>query len=263
MKFFTHLLLIASLCGGLLACSPTSGGSDTTQATTGPYEANPALPGFDTEHSDAEAIAIADQVMEAMGGRDAWNETRYIAWDFFGNRRLTWDKWTGDVRIEGLKKDFTYLTNIHSQEGSATEAGEMVTNSDSLADRMHKALSIWINDSYWLVMPFKLKDSGVTLTYVGTDTTQAGGSADVLELRFKDVGLYPQHKYQVWVDKESHLVSQWSYYPQADLTEPRFINPWENYVQQGTIMLSSGRGNKELTNIVVSDSIDRNIFEQL
>lgn len=263
MKFFTHFLLIASLCAGLLACSPTSGGSDTTQATTGPYEANPALPGFDTEHSDPEAIAIADQVMEAMGGREAWNETRYIAWDFFGNRRLTWDKWTGDVRIEGLKKDFTYLTNIHTQEGRAIEAGEVVTNSDSLAKRMHKALSIWINDSYWLVMPFKLKDSGVTLTYVGADTTQAGESADVLELRFKEVGLYPQHKYQVWVDKESHLVSQWSYYPEADLTEPRFINPWENYEQHGAILLSSGRGNKALTNIVVADSIDRNIFEQL
>jgi hypothetical protein len=32
----------------------------------------------------------------------------------------------------------------------------------------------WINDAYWLVMPWKLQDPGVTLSYVKTDTLQMG-----------------------------------------------------------------------------------------
>jgi hypothetical protein len=34
--------------------------------------------------------------------------------------------------------------------------------------------SLWINDAYWLVMPWKLQDPGVTLSYVKTDTLQMG-----------------------------------------------------------------------------------------
>ncbi len=30
---------------------------------------NPPMPGFDTEGSDPEAIAVADEVMEKLGGR--------------------------------------------------------------------------------------------------------------------------------------------------------------------------------------------------
>ena len=32
---------------------------------------NPAMPGFDADASDAKAIEIADEVMEALGGRSA------------------------------------------------------------------------------------------------------------------------------------------------------------------------------------------------
>ncbi|MEJ2086172.1 MAG: hypothetical protein P8Y44_10915, partial [Acidobacteriota bacterium] len=48
---------------------------------------NPPAPGFNAEASDDEAIVIADQVMEALGGRKAWDDTRYLTWNFFGRRR--------------------------------------------------------------------------------------------------------------------------------------------------------------------------------
>ncbi|HHL71578.1 MAG TPA: hypothetical protein ENJ29_03615, partial [Bacteroidetes bacterium] len=47
-------------------------------------EANPPAPGFNLADSDARAIAIADEVMQALGGRRAWDKTRYITWRFFG-----------------------------------------------------------------------------------------------------------------------------------------------------------------------------------
>jgi hypothetical protein len=50
---------------------------------------NPPAAGFDEAGSDAKAIQIADMAMEAMGGRKNWDKTRYIAWNFFGNRKLS------------------------------------------------------------------------------------------------------------------------------------------------------------------------------
>jgi hypothetical protein len=53
---------------------------------------NPAAEGFNESASDAKAIAIADEVMQAMGGRKAWDKTRYLSWKFFSFRQLTWDR---------------------------------------------------------------------------------------------------------------------------------------------------------------------------
>ncbi|AMJ66271.1 hypothetical protein AXW84_13115 [Hymenobacter sp. PAMC 26628] len=50
--------------------------------------------------ADPKATAVADRVMTAMGGTDAWNNTRYLAWDFFRGQYQIWDKQTGDFHWE-------------------------------------------------------------------------------------------------------------------------------------------------------------------
>ena len=80
-------------------------------------EGNPPLEGFDLAGSDAQAVAVADRVMERLGGRRNWDNTRYLTWRFFGSRRHVWDKWTGDIRIESA--EYLVLMNVHSQEGRA------------------------------------------------------------------------------------------------------------------------------------------------
>ncbi len=66
----------------------------------GQETSNPPAPGFNLADSDPEAIRIADQVMEALGGRKNWDKTRYLKWNFFGKRRHTWDRYTGNYRLE-------------------------------------------------------------------------------------------------------------------------------------------------------------------
>lgn len=63
MKTLTQLTLSLTLTLFLFSCGETS---QTTQEE--PY-GNPAAEGFNEAESDAKAIAIADEVMEAMGGR--------------------------------------------------------------------------------------------------------------------------------------------------------------------------------------------------
>lgn len=225
---------------------------------------NPPAQGFDAANSDPEAVAVADEVMRAMGGRKAWDETRVISWNFFGSRTLVWDKWTGDVRIEWLKRPLKAIVNINSGTGKIWLNGSEQTHPDSIAKYLDIGKKVWINDSYWLVMPFKLKDSGVTLKYKGVGKTDLGQPADLLQLTFAGVGVTPENKYLVWVDKQTRLVSQWAYFEKFLDVEPRFINPWLDYQPHGKILLSGSRGEKRsLLPIEVSEKPTAGVFERL
>ena len=224
---------------------------------------NPPADGFNEAASDEQAIAIADSVMQAMGGRKAWDTTQYVSWNFFGARTLLWNKQSGDVRIEVPRDSAIYLINVNSDQGKVAMGGEEITNADSLTKYVERGKSIWINDSYWLFMPFKLKDSGVTLTYVGEDTIQGGESAEVLELRFAGVGVTPQNKYRVYVDPNDYMVTQWAFYPTAEMDTPRFMTPWAEYEKHGSLMLSGDRGERDITDIEVMETVPEGTFTNL
>lgn len=232
-------------------------------ASTAPWaqssEPNPAAPGFDTAGSDSEAIEIADRVMIELGGRRAWDESRYLTWSFFGRRRHVWDKQTGDIRIEGVDREtelsYLILMNLHTKEGRAWRDGVPVTDRQELAAMLERGESLWINDSYWMFMPYKLKDSGVTLKHLGTGEMNDGRPADVLQLTFEAVGRTPQNKYKVYVSEESGLVEQWDYYEDAADDEPRFSSPWHNWQRYGHILLSDDRGDRRHSDIAVLEDL--------
>lgn len=253
-KGYFHIVLLALL----LACQPSEDQTADTESQD-KLANNPPAEGFNSEQSDAEAVEIADQVMIAMGGRSAWDATRYVAWDFFGARKLIWDKHNGDVRID-FPDSTIYLVNVNDGSGKVHKHGVEITHPDSLAKELDRGKRIWINDSYWLVMPFKLKDSGVTLKYIGSDTTQAGNPSRVLELTFNEVGVTPQNKYLVYIDSITHLVNQWAFYRKADQDSANFILPWSGYEKHGEILLSSSRGERSLSEVMVLDSLPTEVF---
>jgi hypothetical protein len=223
-------------------------------------EDNPALPGFQAETSDPRAIAIADEVMQALGGRSAWDGTRFVRWHFFGRRMHYWDKWSGDVRIEA--GDRLVLMNIQSRKGRVWDKGVEVTHPDSLAPRLAKGFGWWTNDMYWVFMPSKLKDSGVRLRHVGERATQDGRPADVLELTFTGVGLTPENKYEVLVDKETHLVGEWSFYEKSSDSEAGFTMPWKSWHKVGNIMLAGNHGRDKEADwkLAVYDQLPKSVF---
>lgn len=221
---------------------------------------NPPAEGFNKAASDPKAIELADEVMKTMGGRSSWDKTRYIAWNFFGVRDLIWDKSTGNVRVNIPEDALEIIVNVNSLEGMAQKDGQSIQNADSLVKYMEMGKNIWINDSYWLVMPFKLKDSGVTLKYLGEDVTAAGDSAQVVVLTFQNVGNTPQNKYHVYIDKETKLVSQWAYFEDASQEAPNFVIPWLDYEKHGEILLSGNRGERKLSDIKVLESVPGHTF---
>ena len=253
MKSLVTTLLLSLL---LLATSATS----PVEAE----EANPAAVDFDHEASDPKAIAIADRVMQAMGGRAAWDATHHLRWRFFGRRLHVWDKYTGDIRIEWQDRDsgepYVILMNISTKQGRAWTAGSEITDSNDLSAMLDRGESMWINDSYWMFMPYKLKDSGVTLKYVGESPLPDGREADVLELTFHNVGRTPENKYHVSVSQERHLVEQWSFFGNADDPEPRFTNPWGNWQRYGAILLSDNRGDSGHSDLAVFETLPSDVY---
>ncbi len=222
-------------------------------------EPNPPAEGFDLQGSDPQAIEIADRVMVELGGRQAWNESRFMTWSFFGQRRHLWDKQTGDIRIEGADREterpYLILMNLYEKQGRAWKDGAPVTDPDELAEMLEHGESVWINDSYWMFMPYKLKDSGVTLKYLGTGQMLDGRPAEILQLTFEAVGRTPQNKYLVYVAADSGLVEQWDYYADATDEEPGFSSPWHNWQRYGRILLSDNRGERGHTDIAVLDAL--------
>lgn len=225
---------------------------------------NPAATGFNAAGSDPRAIEIADQVMQAMGGRGAWDETRYVTWNFFGRRRHLWDKHTGDIRVEGITREseqpFIILMNIHTEKGRAWLDGEEVSDPEGLAELLDYGEAVWINDGYWIFMPYKLKDSGVTLGYLGEGEMVDGRAAEVLQLTFEEVGRTPENKYRIYIAKDSGLVEQWDFFSNASDVEPRFQNPWDNWQRYGDILLSDGRGERGHTDVAVFGEVPRSLF---
>ena len=265
-------LMKRSLTGVAISCTLIlSAGAiaQTTQPTSRPAaDDNPPAEGFNLEGSDAKAIAIADAVMEKMGGRKAWDDTRYIAWKFFGFRMHYWDKHSGNIRVEFNSREGEHvvlLANLNTKQGQAWIDGEEITEPEKLAEMMKNALSAWINDAYWLVMPYKLKDSGVTLKYAGEKDMEDGRAADVLQLTFDSVGNTPENKYEVFVAKDSGLVEQWSFFSSSADDEPRMTTPWQNWERHGNILLSADRGMRRgqpsrHTDVGVFETLPESVF---
>jgi len=226
-------------------------------------EQNPAAEGFDFNDSDPAAIQLADSIMQAMGGRENWDKTHFISWKFFGRRDLIWDKHTGNVRIESQSDSTIYLLNEKTGEGRVRIKGTEITEPDSLKKLLDKAKAIWINDSYWLVMPFKIKDSGVTIKYMGEDTL-SGNRYNSLVLTFKEVGVTPQNMYKLYVDKREKLVRYWAYYPSAtEKDKMGFLRPWDNYKNFGGVLFSADRSDGGgPTNLKVDESLPETLFTE-
>lgn len=214
--------------------------------------------------SDRKAIQIAKEVMKAMGGQQAWDNTHFVSWNFFGSRTLQWDKWSGLVRIEWLKRSQKVIVNLHDGSGKVQLDGVEQTHPDSLAKYLQIGKEAWINDAYWLFMPFKLLDPGVTLKYLGRNKTADGREADLLQLTFNKVGVTPENKYKVWVDKETRLVTQWAFFQKFTDDQPKFTNPWADYKRYGQILLSGDRGRAGFTlnPIEVLEQVPPGIFER-
>lgn len=219
------------------------------------------LPLACAQSPEEKAQRIAREVIDNMGGEKGWNDTRYLAWTF-NDQYQVWDKQQHRFRWE--MDSLVAVISTDTKDGNVYVVGRELQEGEEKQKLLERAYALWINNSYWLVMPFKLLDPGVNLTYLGEGKTMDGAPADMLEMTFNEVGLTPQNKYHVWVDKEQGLVTQWAFFRNYDDAEPSFTRRWSDYRDYGRIKLASDRSNPEsdfkLPHIAVPAQVPDEVF---
>jgi hypothetical protein len=199
----------------------------------------PAALCAETPESDAKAVSIADQVMKSLGGKKRWDDLVGIRWTFGASvgdtlrssRKHAWNKRTGWHRVEGKTRTgqaFCFIHKVGTDSGMAWMDGTTIEG-DSLKKLIKRAQSLWTNDTYWMLMPYKLRDPGVTLKYAGEEK-MGDVTYDKIALSFTKVGETPGDHYWVYVNRSNHRVERWDMVLQSDQPPPRTYT-WEGWEQ--------------------------------
>lgn len=206
-------------------------------------------PAFDPARSNAKSMAIADQVLQALGGSDAWQQTRFLRFDFGVEaegklrppRSHWWDKYTGRYRLEGKTPEgdpYLVLMNVNTKEGSAWLKGAKLEGEEA-KKYLERAYGAWVNDTYWLLVPYKLKDGGVLLAD-GGEEKKGDDAWDKVVLTFDNVGLTPKDKYWLFVNRKTNLIDRWDFVLKGESVPPSTFE-WKGWKRYGKIMLSPER----------------------
>jgi len=177
------------------------------------------------EDQAGRAESLAQAVWQASGG-EHWPQVRAIDFTFAvekGGQTLVsaehhWDVVAQTDHVKWKGKDVT--VNL-AEPGSDDEA--------------KGAYGRWVNDSYWLLAPLKLKDRGINLADEGKKEMD-GKECEVLRLSFGKVGLTPNDQYRLYIDPKTNHVSSWDYMPEPGKS---MHATWTNYQESGGLKLAT------------------------
>jgi hypothetical protein len=224
---------------------------------------------------DARADAVARQLRDAMGGTEGWNRARFLRFDFIvwkdGKNAASfshwWDRFDGRYRVEGVGKDgkkWKAVFNVNTREGDYFADG-VRTDGEARKKGLEEAYDRFINDTYWLLAPWKTMDPGVHRDYVGIVKDADGHDCDEIKLSFDNVGLTPRDIYWLDVDRSTHGMTQWKYVLDGG-SGPPTVSRWTDWKRFGAIELAQrhpflGKPIEiRFENLAVSEKTDAAVF---
>lgn len=203
----------------------------------------PTNPGRETAEDPARALAR--KVHEAAGGARLSEvaELRFTFVYYQGDQRVfaaqhRFDRKNWRARVSWTNRQgnkVEALVDLRTKTGQGSIDGVPVTG-DAQAELAQKAYARWVNDAYWLLMPLKLLDPGVTLAKEEPRTWE-GKSYEILRLSFQGVGLTPGDTYWLYVDPASYRVVRWEMKLEGQ-TEPPDAVTWTDYRAVGPLWLA-------------------------
>lgn len=198
---------------------------------------------------------LAERMMNAMGGADTFNQIRYLRFEFevevdgntvYTARHLR-DRRTGRYREEWdlFGKKAQVLFHVDTKEGQAYREGERVDAAGS-AEILEQAYYNHLNESYWLLMPWKMADPSVHLSTLGRKIVD-DKPYDVLHLSFDaGVGESPGDQHWVFINPETGLIDQTGYFLERfEKNDPSLeeatIWAWSDWVTTGSVRFARDR----------------------
>lgn len=152
-----------------------------------------------------KADQLANKMLDALN-HDAYDATNYIEWTFRGKNHYKWYK--SDKRCEVSWKHFKVVLDLKSTHKSKVYVANQLYEGIEKQKYIDKALAYFSNDSFWLVAPYKVFDSGTERRLVNTEDHK-----EALLITYTSGGITPGDSYlwhldsngkpiayQMWVD---------------------------------------------------------------
>lgn len=207
---------------------------------------------FDLAYSDPAAVQLADSIMAAVGGMEAWNATRFISWTF-QDWNFFWDKKLNHVRAESNASIFVFDAN---GKGKGKVNGEQVKSPD-LENNILYLQRLFGESKQILMMPFLLKEGSNRLTYEGEVTSeQTGLKRNILRVNFDTLHSLQLKECQLLVDLKDNLIRECLCIYTIDSTA---LIPLGNYTAYGKIRLSDSHSR----NIKIEENLPADFFSKL
>ena len=244
------------------------------KAAPAPAAAKPFIP--PPADIDRESEPVVQALQDAMGGLKTWDAIPAFRFDFVVVKdgkvavryKHWWDKKNGRARVEGpddAGKNAVAIFRLSDQKGMAFLDGIGVSDPTHVADMCKFGYERWVNDTYWVMMPFKLRDPGVRIRYDRPEKTPSA-SYDVIQLSFvKGTGLTSDDHYWLFVNRATHLVDKWEMVLTGQKPPPSSAS-WEAWTNVGPVKLSLQRrfpnrpAMLRFENVAVSQGFDESVF---
>ena len=171
-KFIGILLLLLIVAGGIYY-----------------FANNESLP-KGKKGKDADALAI--KMLNALDG-DAFDNTEILKWSFRNEHFYTWNKQENIVHVSWYNNKVTLYTK-HPEKSKLYVDGKISENKELIK----QAQNFFNNDSFWLVAPYKIFDSGTERSIVKHN------DKDALLITYTSGGSTPGDSY-LWILDDNYL----------------------------------------------------------
>lgn len=178
----------------------------------------------------------ADELARTMTSAiniEAWNNVRYVSWNFLGQHDFLWDKYANRARVDWGK--YRVYIDGGTLEGRAFKKDMELSGKDK-EKAMTAATEHFFNDAFWLNAPSKVFDEGVIRSTVELKNGQTG-----LLVTYSSGGTTPGDAY-LWTIGEDGMPEHWKMWTQV-LPVKGLGTSWEGWMElEGGAKISTVHG---------------------
>ncbi|SFD05762.1 hypothetical protein [Algibacter pectinivorans] len=142
-----------------------------------------------------QADALAHKMLNTLDYQ-AFKNTNYIEWTFKKRHHYKWDKANNKCTV--YWKQNKVVLDLNNTSKSKVYINNFINTSDLAKELIKQATDYFNNDSFWLVGPYKVFDSGVQRQLVKTET-----NTEALLVTYNSGGSTPGDSY-LWILDENY-----------------------------------------------------------